>query len=226
LSGAVFLIAQCSVCSGQTIPFESSAQLHRILRKSVPGKLIVDDSGVEFQGRTLSHRWAYGDIKTFTLSEPRALTITGYESRHWHEPGEQTFSFTLTSLIPPGVAALMAAMVARPVINGDPEPKLSSKAEIPAHRRERFGGSNGTLRFSEDGIDYATPDGRNQRSWRWSDIQTIANADPWQFRVTAYRETIEFDLKQPMPGDLFDRLWTRLYASDLNLNPPGHGGHE
>ncbi len=134
--------------------------------------------------------------------------------------------FTLTSPIPPGIAARVAAMVARPVINGDPEPKLLSIAEIPAHRREHFGGSNGTLRFREDGIDYATPDGRNERSWRWSDIQTIANSDPWQFRVTAYREIVEFDLKQPMTRELFDRLWAKLYASDLNLNPRNHGGHE
>jgi len=224
--GVAFWIAPLSFCAGQNIAFESSAQLHRILRRPVSGMLIVDDNGVEFRAPKLSHRWVYSDIKTFTLSGPQSLTITDYENRHWHEPGEQSFSFTLANRIPPDVAARMTAMVGRPVINSDPESKLPSFAEIPAHRRGRFGGSNGTLRFREDGIDYATPDARDERTWRWSDIQTIAHSDPWQFRVTAYREIVEFDLKQPMTRELFDRLWTRLYADDLNLNPPQHGGHE
>ena len=224
--GVVLWAAQLSFSVGQPTQFESSAQLHRILRLPVSGRLFVDDDGIEFRAGKLSHRWGWGDIRTFTLSGPQAVTITDYENRHWHEPGEQTFTFTLAIPVPPGLAARMAAMVARPVINGDPEPNVSSIAEIPAHRRERFGGSNGTLRFREDGIDYATPDDRDGRSWRWSDIQTIANSDPWQFRVTAYREIVEFDLKQPMPRALFDRLWTKLYASDLNLNPRSHGGNE
>jgi hypothetical protein len=224
--GAAFWIAPLSFCAGQMISFESSAQLHRVLRRPTSGKLIVDDSGVEFRAAKLSHRWAYSDIKTFTMSGPQSITITDYENRHWHEPGEQSFSFTLVNPIPGDVAARMTAMVGRPVINSDPEQRLPSFAEIPAHRRGRFGGNNGTLRFREDGIDYATPDGRDERSWRWSDLQTIASSDPWQFRVTAYREIVEFDLKRPMTRELFDRLWTRLYADDLNLTPPQHGGHK
>jgi hypothetical protein len=224
--GVALWVAHASLCLGQPNRFESPAQLHRILKRPIAGTLVVDESGVEFRAPKLSHRWAYSDIMTFTLSGVQALTITDYENRHWHEPGEQTFSFTLTSAIPPGLAEHMTAMVARPVINGDPEPELPSIAEIPAHRRKRLGGSNGTLRFREDGIDYTTPDARDGRSWRWSDIQTIANSDPWHFRVTAYREIIEFDLKQPMTRELFDRVWAKLYAPDLNPNTQNPGGHQ
>ena len=65
----------------------------------------------------------------------------------------------------------------------------------------------------EDGIDYVAADGRDGRSWRWSDIQTLANPNPWEFRVTAYREIVEFDLKRPLSRELFDRLW------DMPLRP-------
>ena len=224
--GVFLWAAQASICLAQPDRFESSAQLQRIFRKPVAGTLVIGESIIEFRAPKLSHRWTYSDIKTFALSGPQALTITDYENRHWHEPGEQTFHFVLARPIPPGLAARMASMVARPVINGDPEPKLPAIAEIPAHRRERFGGSNGILRFSDEGIDYSTPDAREARSWRWTDIQTIASSDSWQFRVTAYREIVEFDLKQPMNRELFDRLWANLYASDLNLNPPNHGDHK
>jgi hypothetical protein len=224
--GVALLFAGAGLCSGAPIHFESAAQLHRTLRKPVQGTFILDETGAEFRGPKRSHRWTYGDIKTFTLSGSKALTLTDYENRHWHEPGEQKFEFTLATPIAPSLAAELTAMVARPVINGDPEPKTPTFAEIAAHRRERFGGSNGMLRFRDDGIDYTTPNGRDARSWRWSDIQTIATSDPWQFRVTAYREIVEFDLKQPISRELFDRLWDKLYGQDLNLTPGNHGGRQ
>jgi len=222
----VLWVAFTTLCFGQARPFESPARLHRTLRRSLAGVLSIDEGGIEFRAPKLSHRWAFADIQTFTLVGSRSLQITDYENRHWHEPGEQSFSFTLAKAIPPELAARLATVVARPVINGDPIPKLSAFAEIPAHRRKRIGGSNGLLRFREDGVDYVAQDGQDGRSWRWSDIQTIANPDPWQFRVTAYREIVEFDLKRPLPRSLFDRLWDKLHASDLNLEPPTNGGHQ
>jgi hypothetical protein len=75
-------------------------------------------------------------------------------------------------------------------------------------------------------IDFVAADGRDGRSWRWSDIQTLANPDPWDFRVMAYREIVEFDLKQPLSHDLFDKLWDILYAQDLNVAPAKGSQHE
>jgi hypothetical protein len=227
LESAFLLICAAFPAIG-AIHFESAAQLHRTLRKPIPGTLVFDETGVEFRAPKLGHQWPYGDIKTLTISGPRALTLTDYENRHWHEPGEQKFSFTLATPISPELAAQFVAAIERPVINRDPEPRLPSWAEIPAHRREIFGASNGTLRFRDGGVDYLTTDARAGRSWRWSDIQTIASSDRWQFRITAYREIVEFDLKQPISRELFDRVWDRLYATDLNLNPDNeaaHGGH-
>jgi len=219
--------AQVPVASGVSGPikWQSPAQLHRLLKKPVAGTLIFDDGGVEFRSPRFSSRWPHGEIKTFDLSSDRELIITDYENRHWHEPGERRFRFTLSQPMPPDIAAGLAAAVGRPAINGDPDSAASAVAEIPAHRRGRFSGSNGTLRLRKDGIDYVAADGRDNRSWRWSDIQTLANPTPWEFRVTAYREIVEFDLKQPLAHDLFDRLWDSLYAQDLNVAPPKDGNH-
>jgi len=214
-----------------TIQWQSPAKFRQLLKKAVPGTLLFDNDGIEFKSRKFSHRWLYGEIETFDLSGARELLITGYENRHWHEPGERRFRFTLNQPMPPDIAAGFTKRVGRPVINGDPNPGDPYPggaviAELPAHHRERFGGSNGTLRLRADGIDYVAADGRDGRSWRWSDIQTIANPDPWEFRVMAYREIVEFDLKRPLSRDLFDRLWDSLYAQDLNLVPPREGRHE
>jgi hypothetical protein len=208
-----------------TIAFESPAKLHRLPRKPIIGTLVIDEAGIEFHSPKASHRWSYEEVKTFDLTGSAELTVTDYENRHWHEPGEQRFRFTLTKPIPPSLAGMLAARVGRPVTNGDPEPNPPSIAEIPAHRRDRFGGSNGRLRFREDGIDYLTANARDGRAWRWSDIQTIASSDPWTFRVAGYREIVEFDLKKPLAPDLFNRVWDRLYADGLNIVPESHGDH-
>ena len=214
-----------------SINWQSAVKWHRLLKKSVPGTLAFDGTGVEFHSKKFSHRWLYREIMTFDLTGGRELTITDYENRHWHEPGDRTFHFTLTEPMPPATAAEFTALVGRPVINGAPEPvnptpEIPILAQIPAHRRERFGGSNGQLLLREDGIDYVAANGRDGRSWRWSDIQTLANPDPWSFRVMAYREIVEFDLKQPLPREAFDRIWDRLYATDLNVAPPHEERHQ
>jgi len=43
--------------------------------------------------------------------------------------------------------------------------------------------------------------------------------------VTGYRETVEFDLKQPLARVVFEQIWDRLYAADLNLSTAGGEEH-
>ena len=203
--------------------WKAPARWHRSLKKAVPGTLLLDDDGVEFRSAKFNQRWAYVEIHSFDLST-RELTITGYQNRHWHEPGEQRFQFTLSEPMPPEIAAQFTARVGKPVRNGIPLPGVAAMAEIPAHHRMWSGGSNGTLRLKDSGIDYVTENGRDSRTWRWADIQTIANPNPYELRVMAYREIVEFDLKQAMPRDLFEILWDHLYAAGLDLS--ASGGHE
>ena len=128
--------------------------------------------------------------------------------------------------MPPRIAAELAKQVGKPVRNDEPVTTAAAIAEIPAHRRVWSGGNNGRLRIKEDGIDYVSESGRDSRSWRWSDIQTLANPNPYEFRVTGFREVAEFDLKQPLARDVFEKLWDRLYAGGLNLSPGHEASHQ
>ncbi len=199
-----------------TLAWESQARLHHGLESS-PGTLTLSQDGVVFRptkGTTL--QWPFLEIQTFDLLSPRRLVITGYENRSWHEHGERKYRFDLSVAMPPDIAAELARRVAKPVRNADPNPTATSFATILARHRTLAGGTNGTLHFGPDGIDYLTTNGQGGRSWRWSDIQTLAKPDPFQLRVNSYRETFTFELKQPMPRELFDRLWDEIYAHDLS----------
>ena len=205
-------LAARTLTAQATPQWDSAARWHRTLEKSVPGTLFIDDDGVEFRSPKLKEHWAWLDIYSFDLSG-REFTLISYQNRPWREPGDRRFHFTLAQPIPPAVASEITRRVARPVRNGDPLPAAAAIDEIPAHRRAFPVGSNGILRLRNDGIDYVTKDGRDARSWRWDDIETIANPNPWELRVGGYRETAEFDLKQPMPRELFERMWDRLYGA-------------
>jgi hypothetical protein len=201
--------------------WQSAARLHRTIKRPLPGTFVIDSEGVEFRSAKFSGRWSFLDIHTFDLSG-RDFTVITYGSRRWHEPGDQRFHFTLAEAIPPSVAAIVQDRVARPARDGAPDPAAPAIAEIPA----RHGASsNGMLRVRNSGIDYVSENGHDSRSWRWQDIQTIANSDPYSFRVTAYREIAEFQLKRPLPRELFDEMWDKLYASDLNLSTRKGGEH-
>jgi hypothetical protein len=202
--------------------WQTPARWHRTLKKSEPGTFLMDQDGIEFRSTKFRRRWKYVDIHTFDLS-PHELTLWTYENRPWHEPGERLFRFTLSETMPPELTAQFTARVGKPVQNGAPIPTSAAVEEIPAHHRVWSSGSNGVLRLKEDGIDYIAENGRDSRSWRWKDIETIANPNPYEFRVTAFREIAEFDLKQPLAREVFERLWDRLYATCLNLSTRRRG---
>jgi hypothetical protein len=194
--------------------WQSPARLRHLITKT-SGTLVINDQGLEFRPKKgPSLRWSYVEIQSFHLSANR-LDLETYQNRSWHLSGDREFHFSLTNAVPPAVAEAFAQHLQKPVKNGRPDPNASGFASIPARRRTFGGGTNGVLHFRKGGIDYVTAKGRGSRSWRWSDIQTIANPDPYHFRVQGYRETFEFELKQPMSRNLFNRLWDAVYARDL-----------
>ena len=207
------------------LSWQSAAKWHRTLKKAIPGTLVFDQNGVEFRSSKLTQRWTFVDVHSFDVSL-HDITLLTYESRPWHEPGERPFHFSLAGAMPPEVVARFTERVEKPGRNGSPIPSASASSEIPAHHRMWIGGSSGILRFKDNGIDYVTESGRDSRSWRWADIQTLGNPNPYEFRVTAYREIIEFDLKQALPRDLFERMWDLLYAPGLNLSVEQEAVHE
>jgi hypothetical protein len=202
--------------SGSSPPalnWQSAARLHRGLTPE-PGTLAFDGNGIEFRSKRFSRRWPYAEVKSFDLMA-RRLILTDYENRSHHWPGERRFRFELASPVPAEVAAELARAVVKPVRNRDTDPRAPCIFTIAARHGTRFGGSNGTLRFREEGIDYTTSTGSDNRSWRWADIQTLACPDPYHLRIGAYREIFNFDLKRALRAEEFDRLWDKLYASDL-----------
>jgi hypothetical protein len=232
ISAVAWLPVQAAIAAQEVEPTGSTTALHwqspaRIHHgvKSTRGNLIFTANGIEFRSEPrFSHRWSFTEIKTLEL-RPQRLVVTDYENRGHHLSGTRHFDFDLQTPVPPAVAAELTNRVGKPVVNEDPEAKADALFTIPARHSTRFGGTNGILRFRDRGIDYVTTGGKGSRSWRWDEIQTIANPDRYHFHLGGYLETFEFELKQPMTTDLFDRVWDHVYARDLNAARAGGEHH-
>jgi hypothetical protein len=193
--------------------WSARARLRRGLA-SIRGTLTANSQRVEFRPeKNPPRQWPYAEIETLDIGS-LSLVLTSYENRGWHRPGNRQYRFELGESISAAVSRELAQRVGKPVKNRIPLPESSSFSTIPAHHRTHTGGSNGLLRFREEGIDYLTQAPRDSRAWRWRDIETLAIPDPYTFRVQGYRETFSFELKEPMPPELFNRLWDKVYAGD------------
>jgi hypothetical protein len=111
------------------------------------------------------------------------------------------------------------AGIARPVQNADPDASAPALATIPVRHRTLAGGTNGVLRFRSGGIDYVTNSKDDSRSWRWADLQTLSDPDPYHLFLFGYRDTYTFDLKAPLSRALFNRATDEIYKHSAEGMP-------
>ncbi|HUY82342.1 MAG TPA: hypothetical protein VMU92_11515 [Acidobacteriaceae bacterium] len=212
------------------IAWQSPGKLHHIVGGE-EGTLSISPAGIEFKARNGSTlNWAFQDVQTFRIS-PRRLALETYQNRKWHLPGVTRYRFDLDQAVPPRVAAELAREVQRPSQNAVPYTQ-SQGMIIAAHHRTLTHGTNGVLRFRGDGIDYVTSTAGDSRSWRWADLETVSNPDPWHLFVFGYRDTYAFDLKQQISRKMLNHISDEIWAhnqNELKAAPealtPGTTGH-
>lgn len=201
------------------INWQSPARLRHWPTKT-RGVLKINEQGLEFwSGETAVVKLSFLDVHTFFVA-PHRLVIETYKNRKHHVPGQQRYGFDLDQAVPPEVAAGLAREVQRPSQNAVPDPALLSAENIPARHRTRTRGTNGTLRIRDGGIDYVTSVSGDSRSWRWADLQTLSEPDPYHLFVFGYRDTYTFDLKEPIARALFNRMTDEIESHNVSEHEP------
>ena len=66
-------------------------------------------------------------------------------------------------------------------------------------------GTQGTLTFGGNAVVYDTPIA--PRTWRYSDIQFISSAGPFQLTITTLEKQFDFQLKQAINESTYNQLW-------------------
>lgn len=65
-------------------------------------------------------------------------------------------------------------------------------------------------RFAAETIVYATPSKDQSRTWRYSDVQTIASSGAFQLTITTLETQFNFQLKQPITEAGYNELWLQI----------------
>lgn len=201
--------------------WETPARMYRtVLIPENQGTLLIDLNGVQFRaGNERTLQWAYNEIRTVSIG-PHRLEMETYHNPSLHLPGERKYRFDFTRPLPPAVAASLAAAIRYPSRNVDPDPSLPAIAEIPVHHRVLASGTNGVLRFRQGGIDYVTSSRGDSRSWRWADLQTLSDPDPYHLLLFGFRDTYTFDLKAPLSRKLLDWAADEIFTHNESTDAP------
>jgi hypothetical protein len=205
---AIGKIAICLILSGAAWAQQFPAR-HQHWNGFCAGTLTVDSNGIRFKGpKGRAWNWPYKDIQRLTLSRG-SIHILSYKDNSWM-PGKDV-SYTFTGEFP--IEALerqwsakldqrFVAAVSLEDASGPPD------FQFPVKQLALTKGTQGILTFGANAVVYDTPSA--PRTWRYTDIQFISSANPFQLTITTLEKQFHFQLKQAITEPIYNQLWLEI----------------
>ncbi len=183
---------------------------HHHLNGLCAGTLTVEESGIRFSGpKGHAWSWPYGEIQQLTLSAGRIHILSYKDSSNWKLGKDVAYTFTgefpIELLERQWSAKLDQRFVAAVTVG---QPRGLPTLQLPVKQLGLTKGTQGTLTFAADAVVYATP--RDPRTWRYSDIQFISSAGPFQLTVTTLEKQFNFQLKRSITESTYNQLWLEI----------------
>lgn len=220
--GAFVVLLFCDFAAGAdsvTVPVR-----HPHLRKGGTGELRIGEASIWFreagQKEKHSREWAFEDIQQLYVGS-NSLRILTYEDVVWKLGSDREFKF---DRLPDGAAqrvldALGGRIDARRIVSAVPNPSINPMWQVKAKLLEGRGGSEGVVLVGEDAIVYKSEERNASRTWRFSQIENISSAGPFDLTITTFervgsrfagRRDFRFQLKAELTGERYNALWRRL----------------
>ncbi len=201
--------ASCLVLAAALASATQFTVRHKHLNGGCAGAMTVDETGVSFTGaKKHAWSWKYEDIQQLRLA-PESIYILTYKDSKLHLGKDRAYTFTgkipaedLYPLLKDRMDQRFVAAVGQAI--GLPTWSL------PAKHLRPITGSEGTLSITADAIVYSTPAPAESRTWRYSDIDTIASSGPFQLTITTLEKGFNFQLKQPITEAQYNQLWLQI----------------
>ena len=181
---------------------------HEHLRKFCAGTLTVDAAGIRFSGpKGHVWNWPYAEIQQLTLY-PDRIHILSYKDRSSWKLGKDV-AYTFTGKFPIEILERQwSAQLDQRFVAAVGQASGLSILNLPVKQLGLMKGTQGTLTFAGDAVVYDTPG--DPRTWRYSDIQFISSAGPFQLSITTLEKQFHFQLKQAITESTYNQLWLEI----------------
>ena len=201
--------ASCLILAAALASATQFAVRHEHLRKGCAGVMTVDENGVPFTGaKKHAWSWKYEDIQQLRLA-PESIYILTYKDSKLRLGEDREYNFT--GSIPAGeLYALLKDRMDQRFVAAVGQAIGLPTWSLPVKHLRPIVGSEGTLAFGADAIVYSTPARDESRTWRYSDIESIASSGPFQLTITTLEKGFNFQLKQPITESRYNDLWLQI----------------
>jgi hypothetical protein len=201
--------ASCLILAAALASATQFAVRHEHLRKGCAGVMTVDENGVRFTGaKKHAWSWKYEDIQQLRLA-PESIYILTYKDSKLRLGKDREYNFT-GSIPAEELYALLKDRMDQRLVAAVGQAIGLPTWSLPVKHLRPIVGSEGTLEFGADAIVYSTPAKTESRTWRYSDIESIASSGPFQLTITTLEKGFNFQLKQPITEARYNQLWLQI----------------
>lgn len=199
---------------------------HDHWRKSRPGVLAVDASGVRYteeakpkEKKPHRYEWSYQDIQQLTVAGKR-LTVLSYEDVRWKLGADRRQEFLLEEGTFAAVYQMLKDKLDQRFVAALPDADAAPLWELPVKHLRPIRGQEGTLAVGRGSIVFRTAKDGESRTWRFEDIDNISSSGPFELTITTFersrahygsRKAYNFQLKQRLSEERYQDLWRMLH---------------
>ncbi|MFN0087158.1 MAG: hypothetical protein ACKVX9_17350 [Blastocatellia bacterium] len=203
---------------------------HEHMLRDCRGTLIIGPDKVEYKTNYNKDArvWNYNELRQIKVESPARIELITYEDQLRMAGRDRAFKFKiLAGAISAEASALLMEKAAHPLVTGIiSATEKAPTFEIAVKHLHRLGGCEGTLRIYPDRVVYESKEmSSDSRFWRYADIQNFSQSERFRFEVASFEDKFggpkayNFQLREELPGAVYDYLWARVYPSKFRLDP-------
>ncbi len=226
---AISLLFCWSVMASDNTVFQFSVEHDHFFRTG-SGTLTIDHEGITYnaeQDKKHGVRWSFPDIQEVKIESPQKIYIRTYEDVWWKLNRDRELKFELVEgEMSAEVVNFLRERLPSVLVSAVFTPPDDAAYRVPVKHKHALGrGCEGQLVFSEEGVYYNASNSDHSRFWPMEDIESLGRMSGSNIRVTAWEHShsgsirnFQFQLKEPMDGETYERLWRKVYEPESWLD--------
>ncbi|HKZ53022.1 MAG TPA: hypothetical protein VJ085_07065 [Candidatus Acidoferrales bacterium] len=189
---------------------------------SCQGVLVVGESDIRYQAdnRADSRIWTYLDIKKVESPSVRKLAIYTHEDQTIQLGRDKVFDFEfIEGEVTDELYNFIVNRLARPQSATTPPTPPGGRWEMAAKHVHTFGGCEGTLKVTDNYIEYVTDNVNDARVWKYLDIKRLDSPSSYLLNIYTYEDTswqlgrdrtFRFELKEPIEPQVYEFIRNKM----------------